>query len=199
MPGIQADQRRVAAGGNGRRRIEHHVIQRDQLDAGTGRAGGDRRIDQHVVAGVQFQRLRRAPRQRAAHRDVIRRGDHAVAAGQAERHLRRRFIAADERDRVVDRIEQPGAGLAFRRQRVDVRVGAAHHGLARGFNQAAIAGQRTAARRQRAVERGGTVRPGDDLAAIAAAQRIGMHLGAAGYRDGGRMRFRTLALIIAAD
>ena len=198
-PGVQAHLRTAAAGRDGRRRIEHHIVECDQPEAGTGGAGGNRRVDQHIVAGVQFQRLRRGPGQRAADRDVIGGGNHAVAAGQAQRHLRRRFIAAGQRDRVVDRIEQPGAGLAFRRQRVDVRVGAAHHGLARGFNQAAIAGQRATLRRQRAVERGRAIGPDDDLAAIALAERIGPHHRSVVDAGGQGVGFGALALVIAAD
>ena len=131
-----------------------------------------------VAHRAQRQLGVRRPAYRVVDQDVaiarnraVARQQGDVAHAQVRRESRAGDVAARRRHAEVAGIDQPASRRAGRCARID---GARNRDTpARGFDVAAVAAGRAAARGDRAGKAGIMVRPDDDRAAVTAAQRIG--------------------------
>ena len=186
--GIQRQSRPVAAAAVDRlgdRGIDGDVARRRRSGAG--------RADDHVRAEIQ-RRVdgRNVDRRRGIRRSRRERDGPGVA--RAARH----DVRGRVRDRDALRIEQPSAGRAVCRSRIDGAV-EVEEALARRLDESAVAAGRAAARSDVPIHPSHVVGPDDDLAAIASPERVGAELGA--LADVGEVRGRraAAAVSVAAD
>src|SRR5207248_2909984 len=145
------------------------VVQRDaaarlhgQADAACRDRNRRKGLERNIVVRLQHHVGGGAVDRRDIDRDVAR----GRVGELIDVRYRRRRPAAVDRD--VLRIEQPRAGPALRRPRIDrTRLGDDEALLAGGLYLAAVAAIPTAAGAQLAADRRRAVRPHDDFAAVA--------------------------------
>ncbi len=190
---VGRQSQRAAIGGNGLVDVDAVASLRRESHAGLGDGDGCVEVDvvlrlQHHIAGG-------------------RRNQAGADSGRARRRRSRKIIDAAQRAAIagdhvdVIRIEQPVARLPARRAGARIDPGAVDgQVMARRFHQPAVARSTAAARRNAAEHARRLVAPHDDLAAVAALNRVGDDGGVLADGDLARIgNRRVLALIVAAQ